>query len=221
MTTTKLGLSVDEVLTTTRAVRKRLDTTRPVPRNLIEECLDLALQAPNGSNRNTWRWIVVDDRETIAKLASEYRAAMGLLNSGAMPTPNPLGSGIPGEDKILESAYALVEKLPDMPAILIPLMPGRPDGTNVVVQASMWGSIVQAVWSFMLALRERGLGSIWATVATRREREIAELLGIPHDRYTQIGMFPIAYTIGTDFHRAWRKPVEDVLDYNRFEERES
>ena len=215
----KLGLSVDEVLTTTRAVRKRLDTSRPVPREVIEECLDLAMQAPNGSNRNTWRWMVVDDPALVAKLADEYKAAMGLLNSGAMPTPNPLGSGVPREEKILESAYALVEKLPHMPAILIPLMPGRPDGTGVVEQASMWGSIVQAVWSFMLALRERGLGSIWTTVAIRREREIADLLGIPHDRYTQIGMFPVAYTIGTDFKRAWRKPVEEVLDYNRFVER--
>lgn len=215
----KLGLSVDEVLTTTRAVRKRLDTSRPVPRAVIEECLDLAMQAPNGSNRNTWRWMVADDPSLVAKLADEYKAAMGLLNSGAMPTPNPLGSGVPREEKILESAYALVEKLPHMPAILIPLMPGRPDGTGVVEQASMWGSIVQAVWSFMLALRERGLGSIWTTVAIRREKEIADLLGIPHDRYTQIGMFPIAYTIGTDFRRAWRKPVEEVLDYNRFVER--
>ncbi|MGE3692814.1 MAG: nitroreductase family protein [Novosphingobium sp.] len=212
----KLGLSVDEVLTTTRAVRRRLDVTRPVPRDLIEECLDLALQAPNGSNRNTWRWVVVDDRAMVAKLADEYKAAMGLLNDGSMPTVNPLDSGIPREDKILDSAYALVEKLPHMPAILIPLMPSRPDGTDVVTQASMWGSIVQAVWSFMLALRERGLGSIWATVTSRREREIAELLGIPYEDYTQVGFFPIAYTEGTDFRRAWRKPVSEVLTYNRF-----
>jgi nitroreductase len=111
---------------------------------------------------------------------------------------------------------ALPEKLPDMPAILIPLMPGRPDGKSVVEQAAMWGSIVQAVWSFFLALRSRGLGSCWATVTTRREREIAKLLGIPYDRYTQVGMFPVAYTIGTDFKPAWRKPVAEVLSYNRF-----
>jgi len=213
---TKLGLTVDEVLTTTRAVRKRLDVTRPVPREVLEECLELALQAPNGSNRNTWRWIIVDDPEMVARLADEYKAAMGLLQSGAMPTPNPLGSGIPGEDKILESAMALVEKLDKMPAILIPLMPGRPDGKGVVEQASMWGSIVQAVWSFMLALRERGLGSIWATVTMRREKEIAELLGIPYEDYTQVGFFPVAYTVGTEFKKAWRKPVSDVLTYNRF-----
>lgn len=212
----KLGLSVDEVLTTTRAVRKRLDVTRPVPREIIEECLEIALQAPNGSNRNTWRWIVVDDPALVARLAEEYKAAMGLLHTGAMPSPNPLGSGVPREDKILDSAYALVEKLDRMPAILIPLMPGRPDGLGVVEQASMWGSIVQAVWSFMLALRERGLGSIWATVTTRREKEIAELLGIPHEEYTQVGFFPIAYTVGTDFRKAWRRPVSEVLGWNGF-----
>ncbi len=211
----KLGLSVDEVLTTTRAVRRRLDVTRPVSRELIEECLELALQAPNGSNRNTWRWIVVDDRDMIRKLAGEYVAAMGLLNDGSKPTENPLGVN-ERDERVLASAMALVDKLPHMPAVLIPLMPGRPDGKDVVAQASMWGSIVQAVWSFMLALRERGLGSIWATVTTRREREIAQLLGIPYEQYTQVGFFPIAYTEGTDFKRAWRKPVSEVLSYNRF-----
>jgi nitroreductase len=211
-----LDLTFDEILTTTRAVRKRLDTSRPVPRAVLEECLDLALQAPNGSNRNDWRWIIVDDRALVKKLADEYRAAMGVLQSGAMPSPRYLTGKVPREDKLLESAYALVEKLDDMPAILIPLMPGRVEGKGVVDQASMWGSIVQAVWSFMLALRSRGLGSIWATVTSRREKEIAELLGIPYEAYTQVGFFPIAYTIGTDFRRAWRKPVSEVLSYNRF-----
>lgn len=212
----KLNLSVDEVLTTTRAVRKRLDVTKPVPRAVLEECLELALQAPNGSNRNDWRWIIIDDPDMIAKLAHEYRAAMGLLHSGEQPSPRFLAGDIPGEDKILESAFALAEKLDKVPAILIPLMPGRPDGKGVVEQAAMWGSIVQAVWSFFLALRERGLGSVWATVSSRREKEIAGLLGIPYEEYTQVGMFPIAYTIGTDFKRAWRKPVSEVLSYNSF-----
>jgi nitroreductase len=212
----KPDLTFDEILTTTRAVRKRLDTTQPVPRELLEECLEIALQAPNGSNRNDWRWIIVDDRAMVKQLADEYRAAMGVMQSGAAPSPRYLSGNVPREDKLLESAYALVEKLDDMPAILIPLMPGRPDGKDVVSQASMWGSIVQAVWSFMLALRSRGLGSIWATVTSRREREIAALLGIPYEEYTQVGFFPIAYTIGTDFRKAWRKPVSEVLSYNRF-----
>jgi nitroreductase len=211
-----LDLSADDVLTTTRAVRKRLDVTKPVPRAVIEECLDLALQAPNGSNRNEWRWIIVDDPAMIGKLANEYRAAMGVLNSGEKPTQLPLSSGVPREDKVLESAFALAEKLDKVPVMLIPLMPGRPDGKGVVDQAAMWGSILPAVWSFQLALRSRGLGSAWTTVSSRREKEIAELLGIPYEKYTQVGLFPIAYTIGTEFRKAWRKPVSEVLTYNSF-----
>jgi nitroreductase len=211
----KLNLSVDDVLTTTRTVRKRLDVSKPVPRAVLEECLELALQAPNGSNRNEWRWVIVDDPTMVAKLADEYKAAMGVLNSGEVPSRLYLGGEIPREDKLLDSALSLPEKLGKMPAILIPLMPGRP-GSDISEQAAMWGSIIQAVWSFQLALRERGLGSAWTTVASRREREIAELLGIPFDEYTQVGLFPIAYTIGTDFKRAWRKPVSEVLSYNKF-----
>jgi nitroreductase len=212
----KLNLSVDEALSTTRAVRKRLDVSRPVPREVIEECLELALQAPNGSNRNTWRWLVVDDPAMIAKLGAEYRTAMGVLWDGqAKGAPSVLGD-VPREDRLLESAYALAEKIDKVPAMLIPLAPGRPDGQGALEQAVYWGSIMQAVWSFLLALRERGLGSAWTTVALRREKEIAELLGIPFEDYTQVGLFPIAYTIGTDFKRAWRKPVAEVLSYNRF-----
>ena len=212
----KLGLSLDEALTTTRAVRKRLDVTRPVPRAVLEECLELALQAPNGANRNEWRWIIVDDPAMIARLADEYRAAMGVLWHGQAQGDPSVTAGVPGEDRLMESAFSLAEKLDKVPAILIPLMPGRPDGKSTPEQAPMWGSILQAVWSFFLALRERGLGSVWATVASRREQQIAELLGIPFDDYTQVGMFPVAYTIGTEFKKAWRKPVSEVLTYNRF-----
>jgi nitroreductase len=210
---TKLDLTFDEILTTTRAVRKRLDVTRPVSRELLEECLEIALQAPNGSNRNDWRWILVDDPAQVKRIAAEYREAMGELHSGLKPSPMYLGGKIPREDKLLDSAFALVEKLDSMPAILVPLLPGRVEGKNAVEQS---GSIVQAVWSFMLALRSRGLGSIWATVANRREKEIAAILGVPFDEYTQVGIFPIAYTIGTDFKKAWRKPVSEVLTYNAF-----
>lgn len=211
----KLNLTVDEVLSTTRTVRRRLDVTKPVPRVLLEECLELALQAPNGANRNEWRWIIVDDRDMVAKLAAEYRAAMGVYQDGRQGIA-ALTDEVPGGDAIAASAQALADKLHLMPAILIPLMPGRPEGKSLPEQSPMWGSILQAVWSFLLALRERGLGSAWTTVASRRERQIAELLGIPHDRYTQVGMFPIAYTIGTEFKRVYRKPVSDVLTYNGF-----
>jgi nitroreductase len=212
----KLNLSVDEVLSTTRAVRKRLDVSKPVPRAVLEECLELALQAPNGSNRNEWRWIIVDDAATIGKLANEYKAAMGILWDGQRQGQPSVTAGVPREDKLLDSAFNLAQKLDRVPAMLIPLMPGRPDGKSAPEQAVVWGSIIQAVWSFFLALRERGLGSAWTTVALRREREIADLLGIPFDEYTQVGLFPIAYTTGTDFKKAWRKPLSEVLSYDKF-----
>lgn len=210
-----LNLTVDEVLSTTRAVRRRLDVTRPVPRAVLEECLELALQAPNGANRNEWRWIIVDDRDTVAALATEYRAAMGIYQDG-QAGQSAMTDGVPGGDRIVASAYALADKMHEMPAILIPLMPGRPEGKGLTEQSPMWGSILPAVWSFCLALRERGLGTVWATVASRRERQIADLLGIPTDEYTQVGMFPVAYTVGTDFKKVYRKPVSEVLTYNRF-----
>lgn len=208
----KLNLSVDEVLSTTRAVRKRLDVSKPVSRALIDECLELALQAPNGINQNSWRWIVVDDPATIAKLGALYKAVVA-ENSKALTSKVV---GVPGEDKVLESAMSLLNVIDKVPAMLVPLMAGRPEGKTAPEQASMYGSIIQATWSFLLALRERGLGSVWMSAATRREREGAEILGIPFDQYTQIGWFPIAYTIGTDFKKAWRKPVSEVRSFNKF-----
>jgi nitroreductase len=208
----KLNLSVDEVLTTTRAVRKRLDIGRPVSRELIDECLELALQAPNGINQNGWRWIVVDDPAKIAKLGDLYKSVVA-ENSRALTST---AVGVPGENKVLESAMHLVNIIDKVPAMLVPLAPGRPEGKSAPELAAMYGSIIQATWSFLLALRDRGLGSVWMSAATRREREGAEVLGIPFDQYTQIGWFPIAYTIGTDFKKAWRKPVSDVRSFNGF-----
>jgi nitroreductase len=209
----KLNLSVDEVLTTTRAVRKRLDLNQRVPREVLEECLHLALQAPNGSNRNVWRWVIVDDPAMVAKVGGEYKS---MLVEGRKAGGATYSVGIPREDELRESSMSFADTIDKVPAILIPLMPGRPEGKSAIVQANMWGSIIQAVWSFFLALRERGLGSAWVTMPLLREREIANLLKIPFDEYTQVGFFPIAYTIGTDFRRAWRKPVSEVLSYNEF-----
>jgi nitroreductase len=208
----KLNLSVDEVLTTTRTVRKRLDLSKPVPRAIIEECLDLALQAPNGSNLNVWRWIVVDDPAMIAAIAGIYKSGLEVYAKDHY-TGN---LGIPDEDKLMDSAMTLLRVMDRVPAMLVPLMPGRVEGKNASEQAVMWGSIVQAVWSFCLALRERGLGSAWTTVTLEREQEMADVLGIPFEQYTQVGLFPVAYTLGTDFKRAWRKPVSEVLSYNKF-----
>jgi nitroreductase len=208
-----LELTPDELLTTTRTVRKRLDLAKPVPRSVIEECLALALQAPNGSNANSWRWIAVDDRATIRELARLYNQGLDDFIATFGARGYDLGAAVPGFDRIGASTQHLRDHFHELPAVLVPLVAGRTDGKggHVFYQASLWGSIVQAIWSFMLALRARGLGSAWTTGHLWREREVAELLGIPHEKYMQAGLFPVAYTLGTDFQPAWRKPVSEVL----------
>lgn len=215
----QLDLTADQLLGTTRSVRKRLDTSRRVPRELIEECLALAFQAPNGSNRNLWRWVVVDDPELVRKVGAVYRKGYEsmLERLGDAVGSNYVGATVPGADRISESVDVLLQKMGAMPALVIPLMEGRPEGKDAFEQACMWGSIIQAVWSLFLALRARGLGSAWTTLHILQEREMAELLGIPHERYTQVGLFPVAYTLGTDFRPAWRRPVAEVVGWNRFE----
>jgi nitroreductase len=212
----KLNLSAEEMLTTTRAVRKRLDVSKPVPRAVIEECLELALQAPNGSNKNQWRWMLIDDPATIVKIAAAYKAAMGDFAKLYAPAAKTSGVRTPREDEMLSSALALTDILPKVPAMLIPLLPGRVEGKNPTQQAGMWGSIIQAVWSFCLALRQHGIGTVWTTAGLLREKDIADALDIPFEHYTQVCLLPIAYTIGTDFKKAWRKPVSEVLAYNKF-----
>ena len=224
-------LNTDEVLTTTRSVRKRLDLDRPVARSLIAECLEIAFQAPNGSNRNTWQWVVIDDPATMAKAAAIYDAALNdfidsaegqeyARQSAAKAMSD--ASGKLGEDmrKMSESVYHLRRNMARLPAAVVPMFIGRPETMDLFHQASAWGSVLPAVWSLFLALRARGLGSAWTTAHILREKEMADLLGIPFASYTQVGLFPIAYTIGTDFKKAERKPVAEVVSWNRFGVRE-
>lgn len=214
----QLDLTADQLLSTTRSVRKRLDTSRRVPRELIEECLRLAVQAPNGSNMNAWRWIVVDDPALVRAVAALYRKGYERLMTklGDAVGSNYAGAQIPGAESIHQSVDELLQRMAEVPALVIPLMDGRPEGKDAFEQACMWGSIVQAVWSLFLALRARGLGSAWTTMHILQEQETAQLLGIPFDRYTQVGLFPVAYTLGTDFKPAWRKPVDEVVGWNAF-----
>ena len=187
--------SAEYILTTTRAVRKRLDFSKPVERELIEQCLEIALQAPNGSNMNTWKWIIVDDRDKIRKIAKIYDQAMDdyVTILGDATGDNYMGSHIPGAENISESVDYLRKHLAEVPAIAFPLLAGRLEGASVFYQASLWGSILQSVWSFFLALRTKGMGSAWTTAHLFREQEIAALLGIPAN-YTQVGLFPVSYT---------------------------
>jgi nitroreductase len=211
-----LRLTPDELLTTTRSVRKRLDFERAVPRTLIEACLEIALQAPNGSNLQLWQWLVVEDRETVARIAGLYNEAVAEYARLYEADTSRLGaSRAPGFERMTESVMHLAQNLHRAPALVIPCMVGRMEKLDVFQQASLWGSILPAVWSFMLALRSRGLGSAWTTVHLHREKEVAGLLGVPA-HYTQAGLFPVAYTLGTDFKPAPRKPLADVLHWNRW-----
>lgn len=217
-----LELTPDQLLTTTRSVRKRLDFDRPVERRVVSACLEIALQAPNGGNMNGWRWIAVDEPALVSKIADVYNAGLDdyIETFGDAGYP---GAGVPGADRIASSTQHLRDHLHRCPVVVVPLLAGRTDGqgplpdmTSSFYQASQWGSILQAVWSFMLALRARGLGSAWTTGHLWREREMAELLGIPYEIYMQAGLFPVAYTIGTEFKPARRKSLREVLSWNGF-----
>jgi nitroreductase len=212
----KLGLSADEVLLTTRSVRKRLDYDRPVERAVVEECLEIALQAPTGSNMQGWHWIVVEDAAKKQAIADVYARNFELYRN--MPAPEYVAGDPRGEqrDRVVDSAVHLAENFHRAPYLMIPCIEGRLDGVPAFVGASVWGSLLPAVWSFMLALRERGLGSAWTTIHLigDGEREVADLLGVPFDRVTQGGLFPVAYTVGTEFKPARRLPLADVLHWD-------
>jgi nitroreductase len=185
-------------------VRKRLDLDRPVPDDVLLDCLQLAVQAPTGSNRQGWRWMVVRDGAKKEALAEMYNRAGGeyLRNAAAEAEA---GSQI---GRVMDSATYLAENLARVPVMVIPLIIGRVDeGTNSA--AGLFGSIIPAMWSFQLALRSRGLGSCYTTIHLRFEQEAAQLLGIPA-HLTQAGLLPVAYTKGTDFRPAARPPVSEI-----------
>jgi nitroreductase len=196
--------SVDELLTTTRSVRKRLDLTRPVGRDVILECIQLAMQAPTASNTQDWRWLVVTDADKRAAIADIYRSiGAEYLALAANDTSDPQTR------RVYASAFSLTDTLGQVPVHVIPCLENRIDNSNVLTAASAWASIIPAGWSFLLALRSRGLGSVWTTMHLAKEQEVADLLGIP-DTVTQAALFPVAYTIGTDFRPAARPRAETV-----------
>jgi nitroreductase len=194
----------DRLLSTTRSVRKRLDLDRPVDPALVLECIRLAVQAPTGSNGQGWRWMVVTDAAKKAEIAKAYTDVGAAYLASAADT-----AGEGQTRRVYESALALTEFLDRVPAMVIPCIEGRIDNLPNGMAASAYGSILPAAWSFLLALRSRGLGSCWTTLHLFKEEEVAELLGIP-DGFTQVALFPIAHTVGTDFKPAVRPPVEAI-----------
>jgi nitroreductase len=210
-----LSLSVDEVLTTTRSVRKRLDFEKPVPRQVLLECLELALQAPTGSNQQGWQWVFVEDSDKKKALADIYR--FNFAGYAQQPRPQYADGDIRAEQRgrVVSSAMYLADHMQDAPVLMVPCLQGTVDFATLG-GASFWGSLLPAAWSFMLALRSRGLGSAWTTLhlINDGEKRAAELLGIPYDEYRQGGLFPVAYTLGTDFRPANRLPVEQVVHFD-------
>ncbi|MGO9154174.1 nitroreductase family protein [Mycobacterium sp.] len=204
--------TVDELLTTTRSVRKRLDLTRPVGRDVILECIRLAMQAPTASNAQDWRWIVVTDADKRAAIADIYRSIGAQYLAYAVDTVSD-----PQTKRVYQSAMSLTETLAQVPVHVIPCLAQRIDDAELGIAAAAWASIIPAGWSFLLALRSRGLGSVWTTMHLFKEKEVAELLGIPAT-VTQAALFPVAYTIGTDFRPAQRPPAETITYWDSWGE---
>ena len=205
-------LTPDELLSTTRAVRKRLDLGRAVERGVLEDCLRLAQQAPTGSYRQDWHFVVVTDPELRAGLAELWRRG-GEKYLGRFGDP----AEIPGMmGRVLGGVFHLADHLHEVPVHVIPCIEGRTDGKGAFAQASRWGSILPAVWSFMLAARSRGLGTVWTTFHLAHEEEAAALLGIPYDEVMQAALIPVAYTLGTEFRPAKRAPLETILHWDRW-----
>jgi nitroreductase len=207
-------MTPDELLTTTRSVRRRLDLTRRVPRQLILECIDISTQAPTGSNRQGWQWVVVTDAEKRRFVGERYRDSWYAYASGGRPE-------YPAEDprraqqaRVLTSARYLADHMAEVPALVIACHEGRVDGGNNLTCAGFYGSILQAVWSFMLAARLRGLGTAYTTLHLKYEREVAEVLGIPYERCTQTAMLPVAYYTGTSFQPAERIPLDNIVHWD-------
>lgn len=208
-------LTPDEVLTTTRAVRKRLDYDRAVDPELIKECLTIALQAPTGSNRQNWQFVVIGDPVVRKEVAVLYRQSFAAY--AATEPARGYATTEQRRHQVRSSAQYLADTMHLAPYLLIPVAKGRAEQmTKTEEQAAFWGSATPALWSFMLAARARGLGTAWTTLHLVYEREVAEILGIPYETYTQIALTPVAHTIGTGFKPAAREPLESVTHWDHW-----
>lgn len=198
-----------ELLTTTRSFRRRLDLTRPVERRDLLECLDIAIRAPSGSNRQPWRFLIVQDGQTKQQIAEFYRKGFAANLSGRTPRPDQLGD--------LASGRYLAEHLAEVPALVLVCSLGRlPEAPSPLRLASFYGSIYPAVWNFMLALRERGLGSCLTTAHLAYEREVGDLLGVPFDEVTQLAMIPVARLLPGRDGPGRRTPAAEVTMWDRW-----
>lgn len=215
-----LDLTPDQLLSTTRAVRKRLDFDRPLEMSVVRECVDVALQAPSGSNAQSWHFMVITDEAKRKAIGDIYMKGFELyrgmdVSAHALAKAQDNRDDTKQMERVVDSAEYLAANMHRAPALIIPCITGRmdqiPGNFAVIAQASQYGSILPAFWSFMLAARARGLGTSWTTIHLMFEEEVARLLGIPYQEITQVALSPIAYTKGTDFKPARRKSLDNVL----------
>ena len=207
-------MTPEELLTTTRSVRRRLDLERAVPRELIRECIQVALQAPTGGNRQAWQWVIVTDPEKKRFIGERYREAWYAYN-GARRTDYTEGDPRLAQiSRLTTSAQYLADHMGEVPVMVIPCHAGRVDGATNAAVASFYGSIVPAVWSFMLAARLRGLGSAYTTLHLRFEEETASMLGLPFAEYTQAALLPVGYYTGEQFRPVERIPLDSIVHWD-------
>lgn len=208
---------VDRLLSTTRSVRSRLDLDAPVDPALIEECLTLALQAPNGSGTEPWRWIVVRDGEVKAALGAVYATSSAEYLASLRATDPDLDETTPA----MRSSRRLWEHLGEVPVLVVPCVQlaawHRTSEHREYVEASVYGSIFQAVWSFQLACRSRGLGTCLVTSHLKHTAEVRRILDLPDD-VVMAGMIAVGHTTGT-FRPARRKPLAEVMFTDRWQAR--
>ncbi len=208
-----LPLTPDELLTTTRSVRKRLDLTRTVPMRLIRECLDIAVQAPSGSNRQSWHWIVVTDPAKRAAIGAVYRRSVHdyLASDGAAGKLfSHDASRAAVQRRVGDSVAYLGEHLGEAPVLVLPCLQVTGARLPSGNQAGLWGSLLPAAWNYMLAARARGLGTAWTTLHLAYEQEVADLLGLPAGVHQGV-LIPTAYYTGDTFRAASRQPLDQVL----------
>ena len=208
-------MDAQSVLTTTRSVRKRLDLQRPVPRELLLECLEVAVQAPTGSNSQGWQFVIVTDPDKKRVIGDLYRESWTAYAANRGPRyerDDPRRAQLP---RVATSAQYLADHMHEVPALVIPCIEGRVDrpGVSNLEVAGLYGSILPAAWSFLLAARDRGLVGAWTTLHLKYEREVADLLGIPYERYTQAALLTIGFSTGGEFKPAERIPLGSIVHW--------
>ncbi len=214
-----LPLDPDQLLSTTRAVRKRLDFDRPVPDELVRECVDLAMQSPSGSNNMTMQFVVVRDEAKRKAIGEIYRQCYSIYQSMDGVYIRSIDKGDDSanaqQQRSADSADYLGEHMGDAPVLVIGCTEGaRADGMPGMMVSSVMGNVLPAMWSFMLAARARGLGTAWTTVHLMMEQQVADVLGIPFDTVQQVCLSPLAFTKGTDFKPAKRPPADSIIHWD-------